>query len=32
MITKAFADAIAEAEQVIAAAPHIRTEEDLAEG
>lgn len=32
MLTRPFADAIAEAEKVIAEAPHIRTEQDLAEG
>ena len=32
MLTQAFADALAEAEEVIAGAPHIQTEQDLAEG
>jgi hypothetical protein len=31
-ITKPFADAIAAAEQIIVTAPHVRTEQDLAEG
>ncbi|WP_225730283.1 MULTISPECIES: hypothetical protein [unclassified Nocardia] len=32
MLTQPFAEAIAAAEQIIAAAPHIRTEQDLVEG
>ena len=32
MLTQSFADAVAEAERIIAGAPHIRTEADLAEG
>ena len=32
MLTQPFADAIAEAEKIIAGAPHIRTEQDLVEG
>lgn len=32
MLTQPFADAIVEAEKLIAAAPHIRTEQDLVEG
>jgi len=32
VLTQAFADALAEAEEVIAGAPHIQTEQDLAEG
>lgn len=32
MLTKQLADAIAEAEQLITSAPHVRTEQDLAEG
>ncbi|WP_228001101.1 hypothetical protein [Nocardia australiensis] len=32
MLTQPFADAIATAEQIIADAPHIRTEQDLVEG
>jgi hypothetical protein len=32
MLTRAFADAIAEAEKVITGAPHIRSEQDLIEG
>jgi hypothetical protein len=32
VLTQPFADAIVEAEKVIAAAPHIRTEQDLIEG
>ncbi|HEX4700641.1 MAG TPA: hypothetical protein VH352_00800 [Pseudonocardiaceae bacterium] len=32
MLTQPFADAITEAEKVIAEAPHIRTEQDLVEG
>ncbi|HTI21379.1 MAG TPA: hypothetical protein VL652_10325 [Kutzneria sp.] len=32
MLTQPFADAVAEAEKVIAGAPHIRTEQDLVEG
>ncbi|PRX50166.1 hypothetical protein B0I33_102285 [Prauserella shujinwangii] len=32
MLTQAFADAVVEAEKVIAEAPHIRTEQDLVEG
>ncbi len=32
MLTDAFAEAIAEAEKIIAAAPHIRSEQDLVEG
>ncbi len=32
MITQSFADAVLEAEQIIAAAPHVRTDQDLAEG
>jgi hypothetical protein len=31
-LTKPFADAIAEAEKIITSAPHVRTEQDLAEG
>jgi hypothetical protein len=31
-LTRAFADAVVEAEQIITAAPHVRTEQDLAEG
>jgi len=32
VLTQAFADALAEAEEIIAGAPHIQTEQDLAEG
>jgi hypothetical protein len=32
VLTQRFADALAEAEKVIAAAPHVRSERDLAEG
>jgi hypothetical protein len=32
VLTKSFADAVLEAEQLITGAPHIRTEQDLAEG
>jgi hypothetical protein len=32
VLTQAFADAVLEAERVIRAAPHVRTEQDLAEG
>jgi hypothetical protein len=32
VLTKLFADAIAEAEKIITSAPHVRTEQDLAEG
>ena len=32
MLTQSFADALLEAEKVIAAAPHIQTPQDLAEG
>jgi hypothetical protein len=32
VLTQSFADAVAEAERIIAGAPHIRTEADLAEG
>jgi hypothetical protein len=32
VLTKSFADAVLEAEQVITTAPHVRTEQDLAEG
>jgi hypothetical protein len=32
MLTQRFADALAEAEKVIAAAPHVKSERDLAEG
>ncbi len=32
MLTKSFADAVLEAEQIIRAAPHVRTAQDLAEG
>ena len=32
MLTQSFADAVAEAEKIIAGAPHIQTEADLAEG
>ncbi len=32
MLTQRFADAVVEAEQVITAAPHVRTEQDLVEG
>ena len=32
MLTQSFADAVAEAEKIIASAPHVRTEADLAEG
>jgi hypothetical protein len=31
-VTQAFADAVLEAEQIITSAPHVRTEQDLAEG
>src|ERR1051326_4308893 len=32
MLTQAFADALAEAEKLIAGAPHVTSEQDLAEG
>ncbi len=32
MLTQPFADAVAEAEKIITSAPHIQTEQDLAEG
>ena len=32
MLTQSFADAVVEAEKIIAAAPHVRTDQDLAEG
>ena len=32
MITQSFADAVAEAEKIITGAPHVKTEQDLAEG
>ena len=32
MLTQSFADAVLEAEKIIATAPHVRTEQDLAEG
>ena len=32
MLTQSFADAVLEAEKIIAAAPHVRTAQDLAEG
>jgi hypothetical protein len=32
VLTKSFADAVLEAEQLIASAPHVRTAQDLAEG
>ena len=32
MLTQPFADAVAEAEKIIRAAPHVRTEQDLVEG
>jgi hypothetical protein len=32
VLTQSFADAMAEAEQIITSAPHVRTEQDLAEG
>jgi hypothetical protein len=32
LLTQSFADAVLEAEKIIAAAPHVRTEQDLAEG
>jgi hypothetical protein len=32
VLTKSFADAVLEAEQIIAGAPHVRTAQDLAEG
>jgi hypothetical protein len=32
VLTQSFADAVLEAEKVIASAPHVRTEQDLAEG
>ncbi len=32
MLTQSFAEAVAEAEKIIAAAPHVRTDQDLAEG
>jgi hypothetical protein len=32
VLTQSFADAVAEAEKIIASAPHVRTEADLAEG
>ena len=32
MLTQPFADAVVEAERVIAAAPHVKTDQDLAEG
>ena len=32
MLTQSFAEAVAEAEKIIAGAPHVRTDQDLAEG
>ncbi len=32
MLTQSFADAVVEAEKIITAAPHVQTEQDLAEG
>ena len=32
MLTQSFADAVVEAEKIITGAPHVRTEQDLAEG
>ena len=32
MLTQSFAEAVAEAEKLIAAAPHVKTDQDLAEG
>jgi hypothetical protein len=32
VLTQSFADAVVEAEKIIAAAPHVQTEQDLAEG
>ncbi len=32
MLTQSFADAVVEAEKIIATAPHVQTEQDLAEG
>ena len=32
MLTQSFADAVLEAEKIIAAAPHVKTDQDLAEG
>jgi hypothetical protein len=32
VLTQSFADAVLEAERIIAAAPHVRTDQDLAEG
>lgn len=32
MLTQSFADAVVEAEKIVTGAPHIRTEQDLAEG
>ncbi len=32
MLTQSFADAVLEAEKIIATAPHVRTDQDLAEG
>jgi Protein of unknown function (DUF1214) len=32
VLTQSFADAVLEAEQIIAAAPHVKTDQDLAEG
>jgi len=32
VLTQPFADAVVEAEQIIAAAPHVKTDQDLAEG
>ena len=32
MLTQSFADAVIEAERIITSAPHIRSEQDLAEG
>ena len=32
MLTQSFADAVLEAEKIIASAPHVRTDQDLAEG
>ena len=32
VLTQSFADAVLEAEKIIAAAPHVQTDQDLAEG
>jgi hypothetical protein len=32
LLTQSFADAVLEAEKIIAGAPHVKTEQDLAEG